>query len=249
MQTSRWIRWLRQSPTSDRVLILFPPAGGASSMFRPWLALIPKEISVAAVVPPGREHRFNELPVGSIGDAVCGIANELEHLARGKYVLYGHSLGALLAFETTKEMRSRRLRLPQALVVSSCHAPHHRSAAIMNSGMSEVDFIQHLGRLEGTPPEVLNNVELMRLVLPAMRADFALLESYRYSSGAPLEIPIVAIGGVEDEDIRVESLRHWKDQTSNSFQLHALEGGHFFFRPDPTRHLELVLAELLAPSL
>jgi surfactin synthase thioesterase subunit len=177
--------------------------------------------------------------MGPLADA---LASEL--LAGGlpdRYALFGHSMGALIAFELARRLRDGGRPAPVALFVSAHRAPHvpdpvpeaaHRS--------DDAELVAHLRGLQGTPEEVLSNPELRAVVLPTIRADFAVCETYELEPSPPLDCPLVAYLPGDDDRITVEHARGWEQHTTGPFDLVRLRGGHFFLESDP----EELLADL-----
>jgi len=146
------------------------------------------------------------------------------------FAFFGHSMGARIAFELSLSLRRNGLPQPERLFVSGSQAPHLPNRKRLVHDLPPADFKRHLAQLGGTPQELLDNVELMDLLLPTLRADFALWETYRYVSEPPLACPISAYGGTADPHVTHEELLAWGTQTSAAFDLQMLPGDHFFVR-------------------
>jgi len=146
------------------------------------------------------------------------------------FAFFGHSMGALVAFEIARELRRRGGIKAQMLFVSGRRAPHLRNSDALTYNLPEAELIAELRRLNGTPRELLEDRGVMRMLLPLLRADFELLETYQYRREMPLDIPIVVYGGVEDAEAPRNELLQWEDQTTAAFSLHMLPGDHFFVR-------------------
>lgn len=208
-------------------LFCFPYAGGGPSIFRAFQAELGNRIEVVPVVPPGRASRGSEKPVVSIEEMAELYALEMmPHLDR-PFALLGYSMGALVAFETARKLRSRGA-FPDRLIACALAAPHIERRARRIHELPEAEFAAEIRRLNGTPEAVLQDSELMRLALPALRADFRALETYRYRVEAPLECPISAIGGAQDRAVSRNALVAWREHTSNGFDERILPGDHFF---------------------
>jgi medium-chain acyl-[acyl-carrier-protein] hydrolase len=198
------------------------------SVFRGWADLLPAGVEVCAVELPGRDTLIKEPPLTSWPVLVRGVREVLTPHLDGPFVLFGHSLGALLAFELARALRTEGALRPRALVVSGHAAPHVRSRTKAIHHLPGPEFLEGLRALRGTPPEVLDNRELMELLTPALRADFFLDYSYRYSEGEPLAVPIRVFGGGEDTEVNPLQLSAWRRHGSAAFGLHMFPGGHFF---------------------
>lgn len=226
-------RWLPMSPgalVSDRGLPLFclPHAGAGASAFRGWLGTLPG-VNVLPVQPPGREARLREAPFERMAPLVEELAEVIGAVARSQpYALYGHSLGALVAFETLREIRRRGDSQPVRLIVSGCVAPHLAfDDGPRVTGMSEQRLAEMLRQLGGTPAALLADPELLAMVLPAIRADFGVKESYEYVAQAPLGVPVTVLSSTDDPRAPHEAQRQWREETLGGFNLRTLPGGHF----------------------
>lgn len=216
-------------------LFCFPYAGGTPSVFRNWSDGLPTDVEVCPVQLPGRGTRLMEPPFSQLPPLIEALAEALLPLLDKPFALFGHSLGSLLSFELARRLRTNYGLRPVRLFVSAGLAPQipHRGLPIHN--LPEREFSAELRRLNGTPGELLNHKELMDIVLPSLRADFALYESYRYSSAPPLNCPISTYGGLSDRKVRHSDLERWRDQTSVSFSIRMFSGDHFFLKTtEPT---------------
>lgn len=150
-------------------------------------------------------------------------------------------MGALLAFELARRLGKDFKLSPRLLVVSACGAPQlPRINQRMIHDLPEPDFLEEIRKLEGTPLEVLENAELRRLVLPALRADLGLVETYQYKEEPPLDCPILALAGIEDPEVPLASILSWKHQTLLDFELEKLPAGHFFVQSHGPQVLEIL---------
>jgi medium-chain acyl-[acyl-carrier-protein] hydrolase len=224
---SSWIA--RPAPPSDAPvrLLCLPYAGGGPSAFRTWPARLPG-VEVLPVLLPGRETRMLEEPFDRMPPLVDALADAVAPELDRPYAVFGHSMGARLGFELLRELRRRDERAPLALFASSCKAPHvPRPPQPMFETMPEKVFVARLRTMNGTPPEVFDNPELLELVLPAIRADFAVVDHYEYADEPALACPIRAFGGTMDTEAREDELLAWQAHTTTSFGLRMLPGGHF----------------------
>jgi medium-chain acyl-[acyl-carrier-protein] hydrolase len=180
---------------------------------------------------PGREDRWREAPSTSLPALVNQVFHALRPvLERGPYALFGHSMGALIAFELTRLMRVAGRRLPAVLFVSGARAPHLPDPEPPIRHLPDPVFLARLNRLEGFPSEILHHRELMQVVLLTLRPDITLCETYRHRLEPALPVPIVAFGGREDASIRHQELVGWRLHTAASFSLNVLPGKHFFLQ-------------------
>jgi medium-chain acyl-[acyl-carrier-protein] hydrolase len=160
------------------------------------------------------------------------------------FALYGHSMGALIAYELARRLREAGRAEPVHLFVSGCRAPQLADTRDVTYDLPDPEFIEELRRLKGTPSEVLEHEELLRLVLPLLRADFAVAQTYRYSEGPPLGCPLTAVGGLQDEEVTREQLTPWREMTTGAFSLHMLPGDHFFLHTSQDVLLEIITRQL-----
>jgi surfactin synthase thioesterase subunit len=161
-----------------------------------------------------------------------------------KFAFFGHSMGAIIAFELARELRRRNGPQPEQIFVSGRRAPQISDDDPITYDLPEDEFRAELLRLKGTPVEVLEHAELMSFMLPLLRADFELIQTYQYSDDLPLHCPISVYGGLQDEDVPRELLLLWKRQTDAQFSLHMLPGDHFFLRSASRILLDLLRQEL-----
>jgi medium-chain acyl-[acyl-carrier-protein] hydrolase len=229
MDPGRWLVTTRPKPNAAVRLFCLPFAGGAASAYRQWGDLVGPEMEVTAVQLPGREMRLREPPFDRVGPLVTAIADVLEGTLDARpYAVFGHSMGALIGFELVRELRRRGRTLPVALVASGRNAPHMPPRDPLMHPLPHDEFVDRLRRFEGTPEAVLEHEELMEMLVPLLRADFAVNEAYDHVPEAPLELPLLAMGGDADEEVSREGLEGWERYTSGPFDLKVYPGGHFF---------------------
>jgi Predicted thioesterase involved in non-ribosomal peptide biosynthesis len=161
---------------------------------------------------------------------VHALAEAIEPYINSPYALFGHSMGGVVAFELCRELRRRERPLPRTLIAASARAPRFRRGHIPQPDPTDAELIADLARLEGTPPEVLNNPDLLRVLLPALRADTILYRNYVYTEEPPLPIAIHACGGLSDPNVTAAHLEPWSEETTLSFDVAQFPGGHFFLQ-------------------
>ena len=244
-------RWLPIRPRSaepdDLPLFCLPHAGGGASAFRSWVDAVPGA-AVLPVQPPGREARLREEPHLRMETLAAELADVILAEADDEpFAVYGHSLGALIAFEAVREIRRRGGPDPVRLVVSGCSAPHLETEdGPKVTAMSDAEVVRMLRRLGGTPEWLLSDPDALQMILPPFRADFSVKENYVFGSESPLLVPITVIASTDDPRAPLAAQQAWRDHTIAPVRLHTLLGGHFavFEQADLTRHL---LAEALVP--
>ncbi|NHC44332.1 thioesterase II family protein [Motilibacter aurantiacus] len=221
---SAWLEPLAPGTPGGVDLVLFPYAGGNPGAFRSWRGALGTARSYVASLP-GRGKRFAEAPVEGFFELVDLLVDELEPVLRPRYALFGHSLGAYVAYEV-----ARRLPVsPVALVVSGADGPQARvPAARRRTTLSDAELVDELRRLGGTPAVVLDNEELLELLMPTIRADFELVDSYEFHDGPLLDCPVHVLGGTADAHTTQEGLAAWRSLTTAPTSLREFPGGHFF---------------------
>ena len=215
--------------SASLTLACFPYAGGGAGIFRGWSASLPAPIEVVAVQPPGREQRLLEPAFETLEPLVRAIVSQLAPALTRPFALFGHSLGALLAYEVAHALREQANDL-RYLFVSGLRAPHLRMSREPIHQLPDRSFIDAVRQLGGTPQEILSHAELMELLLPPLRADIAMYETYAPRGRPPLTCPITAFGGVSDPDVTAADLAAWRDHTTGEFTLQLFAGDHFYLR-------------------
>jgi medium-chain acyl-[acyl-carrier-protein] hydrolase len=245
---NRWVAWSRERQQAPgQRLFCFPYAGGGASAFRLWRPDLSDVAEVCPVQLPGREARLAEPPVSDACELVARLADGLGPFLDRPFAFFGHSMGALVAFELARELRRRRQRGPSHLFASGFRAPNRPNPNRPLHALPMADFLRELRAYDGTPHEVLDNALLMELMEPALRADFALHETYRYREEAPLACPVTVLGGRDDVKVSLEDLAGWQRMTTGGHELRLLPGGHFYVHTARSQVLALV-ASRLAPS-
>ncbi|HEX4367461.1 MAG TPA: alpha/beta fold hydrolase [Rhodopila sp.] len=215
-------------PGQRRVrLVLLPHAGGGANTYRQWPGMMPSGVDVRPVQLPGRERRFSEPPIARMDALLDALVPALLPLLDLPFALFGHSMGSCIAHALALRLGDLGLPKPCLLIASGRDAPHlPRRKRILHT-LAEPEFLEELRCLNGTPAEVLENRELLDLVMPMLRADFALVEEYRPGPGR-LECPIVVLGGETDAETTPEGLAAWSARTTAPTRVVMLPGGHFF---------------------
>lgn len=218
-------------------------------MFRQWPAALNDVAEVCPVLLPGREARFRERPftrMNALLDSLRqGVANHLDK----PIAVFGHSMGALIAFEFCRAMQRDNNMAPACLIVSGSRPPHASFADADMHGLPDDEFLERLhSRYHAIPDVVRQNRELAEIVMPALRADFELLETYRLEQPSRLTCPIVALGGTADQTVRADELSRWADHTAGAFRCRLFEGDHFFIRSAEAELLDVVRSELSAAA-
>jgi surfactin synthase thioesterase subunit len=223
----------------------FPYAGGGASAFRGWARELPADVEVLAIRAPGRESRIAETPFARLEPLVSALTEVLLPHLDIPFVFFGHSLGALVCFEVARELRRRSAPGAVRLIVSGRQAPHVPDPDPPVHHLPDREFLIAVREFNGTPDEVVQHAELLELLLPVLRADIAINETYEYRSEPPLDCPISAFGGLQDEKSPRESIAAWRKQTSSAFSLRMFPGDHFFIHTARRSVLEAISQDLL----
>jgi medium-chain acyl-[acyl-carrier-protein] hydrolase len=225
--TAPWFLVPKPHPSARLRLLCWPYAGGRGALYRSWVARLPKHVELWAVQLPGRIPRLREAPLRDARALVAQVGAALTpHLDR-PWALFGHSMGALLAYELALWLQ-RVGTAPEHLLVSAHRAPHLPLGTTPIHGYDDARFVAALSEWGGTPPEVLEHRELMGLVLPSLRADIELVETYRYADDAPSSAPLTVFGGSDDVQVSPEELDAWCRHTRAHLERITIPGGHFF---------------------
>lgn len=230
-------------PQAGVRLFYFPHAGGSAAACAHWQGKLPAWLQVCLVELPGRSWRFAEPLPESLPDLAASLAAELRPYAAVTCAVYGHSMGALLAYEVAKRLEAFPEARLRKLLVSGSAAPSRRKRAIPPvSQYSDADLAQLLVDMEGTLPKVLADADLMSILLPRLRADYALCENYDDDGSVRLRVPVASFCGDQDIDAAEEDMHFWREVTRGTFSSHVFPGGHFFIM----EHEEQLMATLAA---
>ncbi len=230
-QSHRNQKWIRRYPNPEAGVRLFclPFAGGSAVVFHPWPAGLPS-LEVCAVELPGRGSRFSERPMSDLKRLVAALATGIMPYLDKPYALFGYSLGAVIAFELAQHLRHHALPAPVQLLVAARRAPHLADIRPPIYNLPEAQFLREIHKYNGTPMTVFQDPDLRALFLPVLRADFQITDTYICSADDPLDCPITAFGGLQDETVSQQALGEWGQYTRSHFALHMFEGDHFFLK-------------------
>jgi surfactin synthase thioesterase subunit len=226
-------------------LFCFPYGGGSAAVYSDWQHRLPAWLQVCPVELPGRGWRLAEpLPV-SLLDLATDLAAELRPHATVPCAIFGHSMGALLAYEVAKRLATDPECPIRKLVVSASPAPSRRKPAIPPvSEYSDADLVQLLIHMGGTSPKILADAELTSLLLPRLRADYAICETYRDEGGKSLRVPVAGLCGDRDTEAGEGDMLFWRELTRGDFTAHIFAGGHFFIIERKSQVLDTLADEL-----
>ncbi|MER5868046.1 alpha/beta fold hydrolase [Kitasatospora sp. NPDC002040] len=245
---SKWIRRFRQVPGASARLVCFPHAGGSASSYLPMATAFQERVEVLSVQYPGRQDRFGEPCAKDIDELLDAVVDALAPtLADDRPVgLFGHSMGALVAFETARRLEQEG-QPPTVLFTSARQGPALplQAPGAANFEVNDASLLEGVMALGGIESELLAHPELLELVLPALRGDYRLLSMYQHQPGPPLSCPLVALVGDSDPCVPVEGVRTWERETLGPSELHVLPGSHFYLDDQLPQVVEIISASLL----
>ncbi len=243
-QTSGWLRCPRPNPEARGRVICCHHAGGTAAAFQHWPEALPTRVEMHALQLPGRQDRLGESPVTTMAGLLPPLLARLRVLADRPYILFGHSLGALIAYELASALDREGVG-PMHLLVSGKGAPHRPSLFPAISHLPTAQFRARAPDVfEAMPAELWGHDEAMELLLPMLQGDLALADRYRWLPRPPLTLPITALGGDRDSRVPHEDLAAWADYTDAGFEQQMFVGGHFYL----DAHVG-VIARLIAARL
>jgi len=241
---TRWLACPGPNPQAKLRMFCFPYAGGGTVSFRNWSKALPASVEVYLVRLPGRETRLREPLLTRLSEVVEAVVPELLSYTDKPFAFFGHSMGSLFSFEIAALLRLKYGIELAHLFVSGCRAPQIERTKPPIYDLPEARFLEELRRLNGTPEEVLENPELMRLMKPILRADFEISETYTYIPTTPLDCPITAFGGLRDPEASRTELKAWCEQTTTAFSLQMFPGDHFFLHTSQPPLLRTIARQL-----
>ncbi|MCA9961832.1 MAG: thioesterase [Anaerolineales bacterium] len=242
---SEWVVRPLPNPTARLRLFCFPYSGGGAGVFLEWPKGLPAEVEVCAMRLPGREVRLREASFTQmeplVESALAGIRPFLDR----PFVFFGHSLGALLAYNLVYRLQDEGVP-PEHLFVAGYRAPHRPSHFPYVHQADETTFVDRIRNLDGSPAAFFDHPELLEMMLPTLRADFAVWETYvQDATRVPLNCPIAAFGAREDKEANQADMAAWRDYTASTFTLRMFAGGHFFIRDRQREVLQAVARDLI----
>ncbi|MFC9257529.1 thioesterase II family protein [Amycolatopsis thailandensis] len=233
-----WTRCFHPAPAAETRLIAFPHAGGSASAYRSLSAALSPTVEVHTAQYPGRQDRMDEPVIGDLHVLAERLVDVVAAIPK-PFALFGHSMGAILAFEIARRLEARGL-VPAALFVSARRGPdifkersHHLA--------DDDTFLAEVSRLGGTDASIFDDPDIRALALPALRGDYKAVETYRYRPGPDVTCPIVALAGDSDPVLELPDAENWREHTTGTFEMDVFQGGHFFV----DANLDAVAARIL----
>ena len=229
-------------PKKDALIRLFcfHYGGGSASIFRQWSKDVIQEVELVAIQLPGREERYNEPLLNNISQVIDNLLLHFNKYTDKPFILFGHSIGALIAFEFARTLRQRKMLQPKHLIVSGTKAPQVPLKKQHIHKLPKKQFIEELKKYNGIPDYIIEDEELISIFIPIIKADFSISETYNYSNKKPLSCPITALGGSNDNTFDADDLIKWQEQTSNAFIHQFLPGDHFFINTSYTEIINII---------
>ncbi|MCX4911506.1 thioesterase II family protein [Streptomyces sp. NBC_00878] len=222
-----WIRRYRPRPDAGARLVCLPHAGGSASFYFPVATAMPEAVDVLALQYPGRQDRRAEPCVSNIPDLADLVTAALLPWTDRPLLFFGHSMGATLGFEVARRLERDHGVVLLGLFASARRAPSRKRAEAVYREDDE-GIIREVRRLSGTDSAILDDVELIRMALPAIRADYRAAETYEYEPGPKLNCPLVSLVGDDDPKVDLDEARAWSEHTENTFEFRVFKGGHFY---------------------
>lgn len=228
LESSKWFFQPKQHPQPRLRLFCFPYAGGAATVYSHWSSSLPEGVEVWPVQLPGRQNRLSEPPLTSISAMVQALGPSLTAYLDMPFAFFGHCMGAHLSFELARWLRRHNAPLPKHVFVAARRAPQLPDPNNHCHRLSDPIFIKAVSNLNGLPGEFVENKELVRLMMPTLRADFEAVETYSYAHEEPLACAISVFGGTEDFSVTPQELLMWREQSTATCHFHFFPGDHFF---------------------
>ncbi len=239
---SPWLTCFRPVPEARLRVFCLPYAGAGAAAYRAWSLNAPPDVEVIAAQLPGRETRVKEAALTDVGQVVPPLADAMAPLLDRPFVVFGHSMGAALAHDLARHVIARG-HAPSAVVFSGRRAPHSPPRKAPMHDLPDPAFREALRRMGGTPPEVLEHEELMAFLLPMLRADFQMSETFSRLPDAAFHCPVLAVAGTRDAEAAPEEVERWGDLAAGRFRFHVFDDGHFFLHPHRAALMALILEE------
>jgi surfactin synthase thioesterase subunit len=235
-------------PEASLRLFCFPYAGAGASIFRAWTKSLPQTVELCPVQLPGRETRAMEKAQHRMGSLIETLLRELQPYLDLPYAFFGYSMGVLIAFELARALKTHHQLTPLHLFLAARCGPRF-PASSCTAELTDGEFVKELERIGGAPKAVLECPDMLELMLPTIRADFALCENYRYAPGLLLDCPLTIFGGKDDPKISHEALAAWDEETNSRCTVKMLDGDHFFLHSCQSAIIATVLKELAGSSV
>ncbi len=227
---SDWFRPFKCNKNSYISLFCFHYGGGSASAYKKWAKDIIDQVDLVAIQLPGRENRFREPLLKNVSQVTNELYKNFDSYIHKPFIFFGHSIGALIAFEFARLLRKKDISEPKHLIVSAAKAPQLPLKRSIIHNLPDSKFVEEICKYNGIPNNILEDQGLASIFLPIIRADFSISETYQYATEEVLSFPITALGGLNDASLEQADLLEWSKQTSSFFEYNLLPGDHFFIR-------------------
>ncbi|WP_247894546.1 thioesterase II family protein [Azospirillum sp. B510] len=239
-----WLEPEGGRPSAAMRLFCFAHAGGSAALYRSWCDRLPPDLEVCPVQLPGHGARVLEPPFRRMDALLDALSVALAGLLDRPFAIFGHSMGAIVAYAAAHALRGPGGRGPEHLFVSARTPPSRGTALASLHTRSDAGLVEVLHAFGGTPPAVLRNPEFLHSVLPVFRADLELLETYRLPAAPRLNCPITAFGGTDDPACDPDDLDTWAALTKTGYRRVLFPGGHFYLEPCESDLLAVIARDL-----
>lgn len=238
-KSNPWFAKMNPSVEAPVRLLCFPSSGAGANMYREWEKHL-QNVEVYGAQLPGRERRMSERAIDNVHALVENLLVSMRNLRDKPIILFGHSMGALIAYELTCALERQGQRLPEELIVSAFRTPERINRSKQLHTLEYDEFVIELKKYGGTPEAVLSHRETMELLVPTLRADFKIHETYVFPNNKKLATPITALVGDNDHVVPASHMLGWNNHTGGEYQHHVIEGGHFFIHENRGKCLEII---------
>jgi medium-chain acyl-[acyl-carrier-protein] hydrolase len=241
-----WLFSFEVQAAAEARVFCFPHSGGGAAAFRDWSASLRPTVDLVAVELPGRGTRLQEPCRTDLTGMVREIAEEIASLAELPFAFFGHSVGTLIAFEVARELRRLGRALPSMMIMSAGRAPNAPTRPFLRPGISDDEIVRMIVKMGGVPRQLQQADDLLRLWIPALRADLELLDGYVYIQEDPLPVPIVLFAAMLDDVVEFEAMEPWAELTSAGTSLAMFPGDHFYLAKEAKQQVLASLARYLS---